>query len=194
MSCLYRALSRFHNNINTDQLRQLLCNYLQSNPTLGGMKASDSILHEKNISLQQYVNQMRNNSEWGGAIEIKAYCDIFSRNVSVKSLPNNKNIEFLSEKKSNILDKIYWTGGHYEAIGSEIINNPNISNDIKNKNSEGVENNKFDRNTSRISDNTISNATGMRKMYNRQPQYNGRRYNNNCNCINCINCRKKTYY
>ena len=124
MSCLYNSLARLHHGMNASQLRQTLCDYLLTNPILGSMHAADSIKYDNNnmdISLRDYVNRMRNNSEWGGAIEIKAYCDLYNRNVTVRSIPNNKNIEFISENKATVLDKIYWTGNHYEPVSSTLI-------------------------------------------------------------------------
>ena len=66
---------------------------------------------------------MRYEDEWGGAIEIKLYCDIFVKNVLVKSIPNQREIEFISKTPTNIWNKIYWTGSHYEQVGTFIKEN-----------------------------------------------------------------------
>ena len=121
MSCLYRALSYFHQQYNTDQMRAMLCRYLGSNPELSMGKASQVIPWETGQSLQQYLHRMSNRSSWGGAIEIKAYADLFNTNVKVYSMPNRRAIEFLTANNPENCKwvAISWTGGHYEPIRSQ---------------------------------------------------------------------------
>lgn len=118
MSCLYRALSHFHNGIATEQMRHMLCDYLSKNPIIGGERANNIVKWETKKNLSQYVALMRNQSQWGGAIEIKAYCDLFNKNVKVKSFPNNREIEFLSSNNTNDWVYITWNGYHYEPFRS----------------------------------------------------------------------------
>ena len=113
MSCLFTSLANFHPGINTNQMRLLIVNYLSTNPKLGGINTSTLIKWEKNIPINRYIFQMRQQNQWGGAIEIKAYCDIFKINVNVKSLPNSKIIEFLSKYKTDKIINIQWNGFHY---------------------------------------------------------------------------------
>ena len=121
MSCLYRALSYFHPDYSTDQMRATLCQYLGSNPDLSMGKADQVVPWETGMSLPQYIQRMRHPSSWGGAIEIKAYADLFRRNIKVYSLPNRRSIEFLTASNSDQVNwiGIYWTGGHYEPIRSQ---------------------------------------------------------------------------
>lgn len=116
MSCLFKSLSYFFPNITEQQLRHVICNYLQRNLTVGCAKAKEVIKWESGVGLQEYVNNMRKSSTWGGAIEIKCFCDILKRNVIVNSIPNNKQIQFLSSTPNVPTLRIYWTGGHYEPI------------------------------------------------------------------------------
>ena len=101
-------------------MRALLCQYLSKDPDLGSGRASQVVPWETGRSLQQYVQRMQHASSWGGAIEIKAYCDLFGMNVKVYSMPNRNSIEFLTNKNTNDAGwiAIYWTGGHYEPIRS----------------------------------------------------------------------------
>ena len=119
MSCLFRALSYFHEGVSTAQMRDTICHHLSQNPILGGAPAADMISWETGMQLGQYVNRMRSSTEWGGAIEIKAYCDIFRRNVRMYSQPNRKDIEFLAEDKQSTWVSIHWTGNHYEPLRQE---------------------------------------------------------------------------
>ena len=119
MSCLFRALSYFHEGVSTAQMRDTICHHLSQNPILGGASAADMISWETGMQLGQYINRMRSSTEWGGAIELKAYCDIFRRNVRMYSQPNRKEIEFLAEKKQSPWVSIHWTGNHYEPMRQE---------------------------------------------------------------------------
>ena len=137
MSCLFRALAAFHNGIATQQMRHYICAYLSKDPQLGGEKASQVIPWETNLSLNQYIQNMTNQNEWGGAIEIKAYCDLFKKNVKVISGPNRREIEFLSRKKNvNEWHVISWNGYHYEPVRQyfiDTVDNPkNVNNDKNN--------------------------------------------------------------
>lgn len=116
MSCLFNSLAYFYPE-NSHQIRINICRYLFKNPNLGGMKAADVIYYEKRMNLDRYVGTMSLNTTWGGAIEIKAFCDLYGVNILVYSIPNRKNIEFLSNK-NNINKYIYlsWNGYHYEPI------------------------------------------------------------------------------
>lgn len=118
MSCLYRALSAFHQGIATEQMRHLICNFLSSDPMLGGERASKVIPWETKKTLPQYIQIMKNQNQWGGAIEIKAYCDYFKKNVKVISIPNQRTIEFIAEGGNpNDWITISWNGYHYEPVG-----------------------------------------------------------------------------
>jgi hypothetical protein len=116
MSCLFISLSHFIREFNPNEMRIIISNYLAKNPILNGLPADKTILYEKGMSLNQYLNHMRNTQSWGGALEIKIYCDVFKRNVIVHSQPNNKKIEFISKKKNKIWDILKWDGGHYIPI------------------------------------------------------------------------------
>lgn len=82
-----------------------------------------TIIETENISLQDYIRQMRSNATWGGAIEIKAFCDIYNVNVLVRNIRNENRdpntpdtIEFLCNNNTNRLVEITWNGGHFEPV------------------------------------------------------------------------------
>ena len=118
MSCLFRSLATFlPKEIGPNKLRNIICDYLSGNPKLiDNLKANQIIKWENGTNIQQYIHRMRHNSSWGGAIEIRAYCDIYKRNVVIWSIPNKKFIEFISKHKNDNVDKLYWTGNHYEPL------------------------------------------------------------------------------
>ena len=112
MSCLFDSLSRFL-LINSFQLRQNICNYLQNNPILfDGIKASDWIFWENNTNLYNYVNNMRYPYTWGGAIEIKCFCNIYTVQVNVHF--QNKIISFYPNITPNKIININYTGNHFK--------------------------------------------------------------------------------
>lgn len=116
MSCLFQSLSYHTKMYNANQLRQLICDYLEKDPKLIGETKFSQLIG--NVSLRQYIRDMRKTTTWGSAFEIKAFCEIFTVIVLVRTI-NHKFIEFLPSKK--VVDypkriKIDWNGYHYEPL------------------------------------------------------------------------------
>jgi hypothetical protein len=117
MSCLFQSLSAFIEDTDASKLRHIIADYLEKNPILyDNEKIGDIVSWEHgNPTLEQYVARMRMPSTWGGAIEIKAFCDMFQIGVHVLVLRDRKTIEF---QPSNMTAKdhftITWNGAHYE--------------------------------------------------------------------------------
>ena len=113
MSCLFDSLSKFV-NMPSHILRLHICDFLQTNPELlDSLTASDVANFESNMNLASYVNTMRQNQTMGGATEIRSFTKLFKTNVRVKSIPNQRIIEFL-EDVSYPWVNIRWTGGHFD--------------------------------------------------------------------------------
>ena len=120
MSCLFNTLSKFI-DIDSASLRHNICNYLQNNPKLyEDMRAEDAILwsNEGYENLNDYIEMMRNTSTWGGAIEIKCFCNMYNLKVIVHGKRNSikeEIVEFLPEINKNTRHQIIinWNGGHY---------------------------------------------------------------------------------
>jgi hypothetical protein len=133
MSCLFNSLSRFVDD-NSGEIRRKICDYLETNPILfSEVKAEDIILWESNTTLFNYVSKMRHISTWGGAIEIRAFCNLYNLSVEVVNIRdskgeksiffpcNIKNVVESNEIEENIINeesraKISWNGGHYEPL------------------------------------------------------------------------------
>jgi hypothetical protein len=118
MSCLFNSLSYFINEPSC-QIRQKICDYLQSNlPIMDGIETSVVLELEQNSS-SNYINSMRSTSTWGGAIEIQVACNIWKICVNVRNDRDRseKKIQFIpiTNQYDRTID-IYWTGGHYEPI------------------------------------------------------------------------------
>jgi hypothetical protein len=119
MSCLFRSLSYFITNVETDELRQIITDYISKDPILippDGRLSSYLSIDNKNLN--DYTKNMRKSETWGGAIEIRAFCELFQIKVFVLVLKDNKYIEFVP---TNFTDnskyiKISWNGNHYEPI------------------------------------------------------------------------------
>jgi len=115
MSCLFNSLSHF---INEDSytIRQKICDYLQENrPIIEGLNTSQVIEFET----PNYINNMRQTSTWGGAIEIQAACNIWNIQINVSNYRDNSNkiIEFIPINGTITKSiNIYWNGGHFEPI------------------------------------------------------------------------------
>jgi hypothetical protein len=119
MSCLFNSLSSFINNINTIQLRKIIVDNISKNIIImePNMRISDIIKHEfKNMTLKKYVSKMSLSHQWGGAIEIKVFCEIFHYKVNVLVLQTKKIIEFFPTNNIKKVITITWNGTHYEPL------------------------------------------------------------------------------
>lgn len=117
MSCLFNSLSRFIDDerITGDTLRAIICKYLETDPVLV-IDLKTVIFVETGLDVETYIRLMRNPSTFGGAIEIRAFTQIFKLNVCVKVC--------LMEKGSSLL-MIHHTSGAYWR-GREIITRRSI--------------------------------------------------------------------
>jgi hypothetical protein len=94
MSCLFNSLSEFVINLDENHLRHIICNYLSTNPKIIDDIKTDQITQwENDTNLVDYIQNMRNNTTYGGGLEIKSFCNIFKVKVNVYC--DNKIIEFL---------------------------------------------------------------------------------------------------
>jgi len=113
MSCLFNSLSYFINE-NSCNIRQKICDYLQNNGKLMDGLDTNYILNMEN---NNYIENMRSMSTWGGAIEIQSACNIWNVRIIVKDIRTNAKteIEFIPIN-GNIerTIKLEWSGGHYE--------------------------------------------------------------------------------
>lgn len=120
MSCLFRSLSAFLNQVGEDELRQIICNYLDRNPKLLDELSLKDILHVDGMEMAQYVQMMRHPSTWGSALEIKSFCNIFQVAVIVHIRQTGKDIVFQpsSMEHATCLKTvtIEWQGNHYEPV------------------------------------------------------------------------------
>ena len=113
MSCLFDSLNYFIKD-NSNNIREQICNYLQENKIIIEGLETNVVLEFENTP--NYIEQMRNSSTQGGAIEIQVACNIWNIRVIVKTI-DNKYIEFVPI--SSLFYKtinLYWTGNHYEPI------------------------------------------------------------------------------
>lgn len=114
MSCLFDSLSK-NTNITSYELRQLICDYIEKNPSiLGDVPINDIIQWENNTDISSYIKNMRKTNTWGSALELKCFCDMFKVNVLVHY--RGKQIEFKSSKNSTHYINIQYTGNHYSRI------------------------------------------------------------------------------
>lgn len=114
MSCLFDSLAKFVNDTNTDTLRGDICHYLSANPKLiDGENVEKTIMNMYGISLPEYINKMSRSEVWGGAVEIKAFCDMF--NVAVLVHHQGRKIEFLPNTKNlKGIIRLKYECSHYE--------------------------------------------------------------------------------
>ena len=98
-------------------MRQKICDYLADNKPIIEDLPTDFVLSLDDN--KNYIKNMRKSSQWGGAIEIKAACNMWKLRIIVQ---NNRDssarlIEFLpinGKYKYTVI--IGWNGYHYVPI------------------------------------------------------------------------------
>lgn len=120
MSCLFNSLAPAV-SIGSSDLRRIIANYLKTNPKLlDDIKAADIIQWTEDQDLQVYANRMSNTNTWGGAIEIKAFCQLFHKNVVIHVLYTGKQFHVKSSHNSTCNVHISYNGTHFEPMYIEI--------------------------------------------------------------------------
>lgn len=126
MSCLFRSLSAFVDGDNEATLRSKIVDYLMHNPELQeGMTAEEVIQFEGGgQSFAMYLGRMRRGMTWGGAVEIKAFCDMHKTKVCVHIRRGRRSdhpeFEFVPQTgQYDFVAHILWTGNHFEPIRCE---------------------------------------------------------------------------
>ncbi len=120
MSCLFVSLQYFIPSLTPLQIRHQICDYLfENNPVIDGLDTREmlSLIHARGD--ENYIEEMRNSSTWGTAIEIQAACNIWRTAIIVINIRDNPStkIKFLpvnSAAQSTI--SVSWSGNHYESL------------------------------------------------------------------------------
>ena len=116
MSCLFDSLSKSV-NMNSNDLRKVICQYLATNPNILDDISTEQVLNiTENSSLSQYIERMSNTMTWGGAIEIKAFCNLFRKRVLILVLYTRKMFEMLPNGPPENTIVVAYTGNHFELV------------------------------------------------------------------------------
>ena len=117
MSCLFNSFSALTGE-KSQEIRNKICDWLATDPAImDDLHASVVIQIESGKALAPYVQSMRSVNTWGGAIEIRAFVQLWKRPVRVFVKRLRRWIEFPYEgTKLDNPCNISWTGAHYEAI------------------------------------------------------------------------------
>lgn len=121
MSCLFDSLSKFVVNMSGGRLRQIIVEYLKTNPLIMDDISFSSMMsweNDEQDSSETYLARMSKDDTWGGAIEIKAFCKLYRCRVDVHIPTIGKIVSFFpDENENNTVCNIMWTGNHFEALG-----------------------------------------------------------------------------
>lgn len=129
MSCLFDSLSAYTPGLSGCDLRHKIVEYLKTNPVMIDEISFESMMkwegsdHE---NPEDYLDKMSQSDEWGGGIEIRAFCKLFNCRVDVHIPFIGRIIEFFPDNSvsqpemcvSYKVCNILWTGDHYVAIGN----------------------------------------------------------------------------
>lgn len=112
MSCYFDSLSQFF-HVNSNVLRQEICNYLAMNkPIMEDIETNDLL----KILDEGYVERMRRSETWAGGIEISATCNLWGVTVVVHSNRAKPIVFQPMNKTSKYVINLFWTGNHYEPL------------------------------------------------------------------------------
>ena len=119
MSCLFDSLAQITSySGGASRLRRHICDYLATDPVLfddGNVRLSRSLRWSGEApSLEAYIEKMRREDTWGGATEIKAFCDMFRCDVSVLDQRTRRVMTFECRGSPRWLVGLEWTGDHFE--------------------------------------------------------------------------------
>lgn len=110
MSCLFDSLAPtvgLHSKI----LRQLITRYLSLNPEIySGTRISELLDGSGFSNPSSYAHDMSQSATWGSAFEIKAFCNLFRKDVHVHY--HGKIIDFIVPNSKEIVELKY-NGSHY---------------------------------------------------------------------------------
>jgi len=112
MSCLFDSLQIL---LKVDNLRFIVCDYMENNKNNEWLECI-SLDKYNEINVQRYIDEMKQNTCWGGAPEISIISKIF--NIKIIVHDNNHNLiifENYKYKENNSYStiNIKWTGNHY---------------------------------------------------------------------------------
>lgn len=119
MSCLFDSLSAFTPNFSSRELRLRIVEYLKTNPRnmMDDVETTFAdIMAWMQEDVDKYCESMSNDATWGGAIEIRAFVNLFRTNVTVHTThpqAPKRTIEFKCSVSTPNAVNILWTGNHF---------------------------------------------------------------------------------
>lgn len=124
MSCLFDSLSTFVPGLSGSDLRQKIVEYLKTNPLMIDEISFESMMKwegSDNESAEDYLEKMGRSDEWGGGIEIRAFCQLYNCRVDVHIPLIGRMVEFYPDVENNETKNkcsILWTGNHFVPLGN----------------------------------------------------------------------------
>lgn len=121
MSCLFDSLGEAL-NLPGNIIRNDICNYLETNPYLIKDVPFQNIVgwmndNEDGMSMNEYIERMRQASTWGGGTEIKSFVNMTGLNVIVISTRHEDRGKYMLFSSEDSTDKrvivLHWNGSHY---------------------------------------------------------------------------------
>ncbi|KKL65197.1 hypothetical protein LCGC14_2157400 [marine sediment metagenome] len=120
MSCLFNSLAPAV-SLHPEVLRKAIAAYLKTDPELlDDIKATDIVAWTEGRTLQEYADRMSQAGVWGGAIEIRAFCELFDMDVVVHVIYTGKEFTVESSKTPRRIIHISYTGNHFEPMYIEL--------------------------------------------------------------------------
>ncbi len=121
MSCLFDSLAPAV-SLHSGVLRKAIAAYLKTDPKLlEDIKATDIISWTEGLDLQSYTNRMAQSNTWGGAIEIRAFCELFEMNVIVHVQYTGYQFSIETSKIPSRTVHIRYDGSHFEPMYTELV-------------------------------------------------------------------------
>ena len=114
MSCLFDSLSSFIQYTDGSRLRQQIVDFLKTDPIMMDDVRFSCLMEWDNGDAEHYLQKMIHHDQWGGAIEIRAFCKLYKCRVVVHIAENKRIVEFETDEIMNPPSyHILWTGNHF---------------------------------------------------------------------------------
>ncbi|CAG9312101.1 unnamed protein product [Blepharisma stoltei] len=118
-NCLYRSLAQIltGDQSNHSSIRQLIADHIERNSDRYNEALQDILDSDHRQTINQYIQNIREPSYWGGDLEISAASELFDLNIAIHSeMLRDPFIISTGENTNQTIHLLYTNGNHFDAL------------------------------------------------------------------------------